>query len=91
MGSRRWGSDLLQEAAGVNPPWEDGYTADGKIPAHNPCWSTAHNPFWSTAHNPFWNVEGLFSEKKLFQVALGLGGQDNWNSVGEMLPPAGES
>ena len=36
MGSRRWGSDLLQEAAGVKPPWADGYTADGKIPAHNP-------------------------------------------------------
>ena len=83
MGSRRWGSDLLQEATGVNPPWEDGYTADGQIPAHN--------PFWSTAHNPFWNAEGLFREKKLFQVALGPGGQDNWNSVGEMLPPAGES
>ena len=58
-------------------------TADGKIPVHN--------PFWSTAHNPFWNAEGLFSEKKLFQVALGPGDQDNWNSVGEMLPPAGES
>lgn len=32
-GERRWGSDLLQEAAGVKPPWADGYPADGKIPA----------------------------------------------------------
>lgn len=36
VGSQRWRPDLLQEAAGVNPLWVGGHTADGKVCANNP-------------------------------------------------------
>lgn len=61
MGEPEVGFNLLVRGCRGEASWADGYPADGKIPAHN----------------PFLKHGRVVSKKKLFQVALGPGGQDN--------------